>query len=275
MNRIAVQADVLAQLARDLFDAEFERRPIEPLTDSHPDLTLEDAYRIQQLNIERRLSAGEQILGHKIGLTGKPMQEKFGVNEPDYGHLLDSMYHDERKPLDLRELIDPQVEVEPAFVLGKDLAGPGLTIDDVIDATDYIVTCFEVIDSRITNWRIKLPDTVADNGSSSRFTLGSKKTSPEGLALDQLETVLEVDGEVVETGNTGAILGHPANGIAWLGNKVSEFGIVLEAGHVVLPGTCIRSFRIAGHRQACGRIAGLGEVTLNIEGVPSSKNIGN
>jgi 2-keto-4-pentenoate hydratase len=275
VSRVSTRVDVLAQLASDLFDAEFERRSIEPLTDSYPDLTLEDAYRIQQLNIERRTAAGEKIVGHKIGLTGRPMQKKFGVNEPDYGHLLDSMYHDERKPLNLGELIDPQVEVEPAFILGKDLAGPGLTIDDVIDATDYIVTCFEVIDSRITDWRIKLPDTVADNGSSSRFTLGAQKTSPDGLALDDLETILEVDGDIVEAGNTKEILSHPANGIVWLGNKLAEFGIVLEAGHVVLPGTCLRSFRIAGHRQARGRIAALGDVTLNVEGAPYSKNIGN
>ncbi len=275
MNIDAARADDLSRLACDLFDAEFERRSIDPLTDAHPNLTLEDAYKSQQLNIERRIAAGEKILGHKIGLTGKPMQEKFGVNEPDYGHLMANMYHDEQEPLDLGELIDPQVEVEPAFILGKDLAGPGLTLDDVIAATDYVVTCFEVIDSRITDWRIKLPDTVADNGSSSRFALGAHKTSPDALALDNLETVLEVDGTVVESGNTSAILGHPANGIVWLGNKLADFGIVLEAGHVVLPGTCLRSFRIAGHSQTRGRIAGLGDVTLDIEGAPSSKNIGN
>lgn len=275
MNRDSTRADDLAQVARDLFDAEFERRSIEPPTDSFPDLNLDDAYKIQQLNIERRLAAGEKILGHKIGLTGKPMQEKFGVKEPDYGHLLDTMYQDEQTPLNLGVLIDPQVEVEPAFILGKELAGPGLTIDDVIDATDHVVVCFEVIDSRITDWRIKLPDTVADNGSSSRFTLGTMKVSPDGLALDDLDTELEVDGEVVEAGNTRDILGHPANGIVWLGNKLADFGIVLEAGHVVLPGTCLRSFRIAGHRQTRGRIAGLGNVTLDIEGTPYSKNIGN
>ena len=134
MNRNSIPADDLAKLANNLFDAEFERRSIEPLTDSCPDLALEDAYKIQQLNIERRLAGGEKVIGHKIGLTGKPMQEKFGVNEPDYGHLLDSMYQDESDPLDLGQLIDPQVEVEPGFVLGKDLAGPGLTINDVIGA---------------------------------------------------------------------------------------------------------------------------------------------
>lgn len=275
MKQQSARTDYLSGLADKLFEAEYGRRSIEPLSDAYPDLTLDDAYRIQQLNIERRIAGGDRIVGHKIGLTGKPMQVKFGVNEPDYGHLLESMYHDEQEPLDLAELIDPQVEVEPAFILGKDLAGPGLTIDDVMAATDHVVVCFEVIDSRITNWRIKLPDTVADNGSSARFTLGKEKMSLDGLALDNLDTVLEVDGEIVETGNTGAILGHPANGIAWLGNKIAEFGIILEAGHVVLPGTCIRSFRIAGHRQARGRIAGLGEVTLNFTGTPYAGDSGN
>jgi 2-keto-4-pentenoate hydratase len=271
----SARRDYLRVLADALFHAEIERRSIEPLTDVYPDLSLDDAYRIQQLNVERRIATGEKIIGHKIGLTGKPMQEKFGVNEPDYGHLLESMYHDEQKPLDLRELVDPQVEVEPAFILGKELAGPGLTIDDVIAATDHVVVCFEVIDSRITDWRIKLQDTVADNGSSARFTLGTEQVGPGELALEDLDTILEVDGELVESGNTGAILGHPANGIAWLGNKLSEFGIVLEAGHVVLPGTCIRCYRIAGHRQARGRIDGLGDVTLDITGAPYSTNIGN
>ena len=130
MSQETARKDLLAQLAKELFDAELSRKPIEPLTDTYPGLTLEDAYRIQQLNIERKLAAGEKIIGHKIGLTGKPMQVKFDVSEPDYGHLLESMYVDENEPLDLGELVDPQVEVEPAFILGKELVGPGLTIDD-------------------------------------------------------------------------------------------------------------------------------------------------
>lgn len=275
MNRESIVPGNLSELAEKLYVAEIERQPIDPLTDACPELTLDDAYRIQQLNIERRVAAGARIVGHKIGLTGKPMQVKFGVDEPDYGHLLDCMYHDEEAPLDLGQLIDPQMEVEPAFVLGRRLAGPGLTIDDVIAATDHVVVCFEVIDSRIRNWRIKLADTVADNGSSARFTLGQDKIDPEGLALDNLQTELEVDGEIVESGNTRAILGHPANGIAWLGNKIGEFGVALEAGHAVLPGTCIRSFRIAGCHQARGRIAGLGEVILNFEGAPYAGRTGN
>jgi 2-keto-4-pentenoate hydratase len=265
-------ADVIAQCAAQLSHAESRRRPTEPLTRSYPALSVPDAYRIQQANVQRRLELGERIVGHKIGLTAKAMQELFGVNEPDYGHLLDTMMHDAGTPLELAELIDPQIEVEPAFVLGKRLQGPQLGIAEVLAATDYVCVCFEVIDSRIIDWRIRLQDTVADNGSSARVVLGAKRVAPASLALDTLDTELELDGVVVETGNTRAILGHPANGIAWLANHIAEFGVSLEPGHIVLPGTCTRSVRIGGHRRAVGRIAGLGEVTLELAGEPAIPN---
>jgi len=274
VNQDPFVVDPLAGLADLLFEAEQRRVPIAPLTDGHPELSLLDAYRIQQLNVERRVSAGEKILGNKIGLTAKAMQEKFGVSEPDFGHLLDTMFVDEHQPLNLNELIDPQIEVEPAFVLRSRLAGPNVTMADVMAATDHVVVCFEVIDSRIIDWRIKLLDTVADNGSSARVVLGGRKLKPTALKLDDLETVLELDGTVVATGNTSAILGHPANGVAWLVNYVSRFGTAFEPGHVVLPGTCIRSFRIGGHRRISGRIAGLGEVSLVLEGSPTVSNRG-
>ena len=269
MTQGPVATDTITRFAGELYDAELTRRPIEPLTDSCPELSLEDAYRIQQINVERRLSSGEKVAGHKIGCTAKAMQELFGVNEPDYGHIMNTMLHDANTPLDLGEFIDPQIEVEPAFILGQRLMGPDLTIDDVLAATDHISVCFEVIDSRIIDWRIKLQDTVADNGSSSRVVLGSKKSVPDGLALKDLDTILEVDGNVVESGNTSAILGHPANGVVWLANKIAEFGLALEAGDVVLPGTCTRCYRIDGHRQVKGRIEGLGDVSLALEGFPA------
>jgi len=262
----------VAGLADELYRAEVERRPIRPLTERYPGLDLSDAYRIQQFNAERRTQAGQKILGHKIGLTAKAMQEKFGVSEPDYGHLFDHMFLQSGKPFDLGELIDPQIEVEPAFVLGGDLAGPDVTIQDVMNATEYTCVCFEVIDSRIIDWQIQLPDTVADNGSSSRVLLGSERHAPGELELDTLETVLEIDGKVVETGNTSAILGHPARGIAWLANALAPHGIVLRAGHIVLPGTCTRSRKIGGHRVVKGRIDSLGEVSLELKGEPAVAN---
>jgi 2-keto-4-pentenoate hydratase len=268
----ASSADLIAQCAAQLSGAESSRRPTNPLTQSFPALSVPDAYRIQQANVQRRLARGERVVGHKIGLTAKAMQELFGVNEPDYGHLLDTMMHEAGKPLDLSELIDPQIEVEPAFVLGKRLKGPNVQVEDVLAATDHVCVCFEVIDSRITDWRIRLQDTVADNGSSARVVLGAAKVRPGSVELDKLDTELEIDGVVVETGNTGAILGHPARGIAWLANHIAEFGVALERGHIVLPGTCTRSVRIGGHRRVVGRIADLGEVSLELTGAPSVPN---
>ena len=272
MTSEAGAADLIARCAAVLHGAESNRRPVEPLTNRFPELTVPEAYRIQQANVERRLALGEQVVGHKIGLTAKAMQELFGVNEPDYGHLLDTMLHDERVPLDLSALIDPQIEIEPAFVLGSKLQGPNVGVADVLAATEYVCVCFEVIDSRIIDWRVRLQDTVADNGSSARVVLGALKADPNTLELDNLETELELDGVVRETGNTSAILGHPANGVAWLANRISEFGLTLDAGHVVLPGTCTRCVRIGGHARVAGRIEGLGEVTLQLAGAPSVPN---
>ncbi len=262
-------SEKVKSLADALFTAQETRLPIGPLTEKDADLTVQEAYGIQMVNIQRRLAGGGRVVGHKIGLTAKAMQDLFGVNEPDYGHLLENMVHSAKDPLDLSTLIDPQIEVEPAFVLKKDLKGPEVTIEDVLDATDYISVCFEVIDSRIVDWRIKLQDTVADNGSSALIVMGDKKVKPDELALANLETTLTVDGKVVETGNTSAILGHPANGIAWLANKISQFGISLKAGDIVLPGTCTRSFRIAGYGNICGEIDGMGTVSLNLIGKPT------
>lgn len=272
MTSEAGAADLIARCAAVLHGAESNRRPVEPLTNRFPELTVPEAYRIQQANVERRLARGEHVVGHKIGLTARAMQELFGVNEPDYGHLLDTMLHDERVPLDLSALIDPQIEIEPAFVLGSRLQGPNVGIADVLAATEYVCVCFEVIDSRIIDWRVRLQDTVADNGSSARVVLGALKADPNTLELDNLETELELDGVVRETGNTSAILGHPANGVAWLANRISEFGLTLDAGHVVLPGTCTRCVRIGGHARVAGRIEGLGEVTLQLAGAPSVPN---
>jgi 2-keto-4-pentenoate hydratase len=261
--------DIVGRCAADLAAAELQRRPIAPLTESFPALAIADAYGIQLANVARRRQKGERVVGHKVGLTAPAMQKLFGVNEPDYGHLLDTMVHDAAEPLDLAELIDPQIEVEPAFVLGRALTGPGITPEDVLAATEYVTVCFEVIDSRIEEWRIRVQDTVADNGSSARIVLGTDRMKPSQLALDNLETTLDLDGTIVARGNTGAILGHPANSVAWLANTLCGFGISLEAGDVVLPGTCTLSRRIAGHRRAVGHMAGIGSVSLSFVNEPS------
>ncbi|HKP64260.1 MAG TPA: fumarylacetoacetate hydrolase family protein [Polyangiales bacterium] len=252
-----------------LEEAERARYPIAPPRETFPKLSIADAYRVQLANVARRKRGGERVIGHKVGLTAKAMQELFGVDEPDYGHLFDTMLHDAVRPLDLSALIDPQIEVEPAFVLGRKLEGGSLGVDEVLAATDCIMVCFEVIDSRVVDWRIGIQDTVADNGSSARVVLGSQRVKPRELDLANLETVLELDGQVVERGNTGAVLGHPARSVAWLASTLSRFGLALEPGDIVLPGTCTRCRRIAGRHGARGSMHGLGNVSIEFENSPT------
>ncbi len=270
MNHHAIDdTSVVARCAALLEEAERTRRPIAPPRESFPQLSVSQAYRVQLANVERRKRQGERVIGHKVGLTARAMQELFGVDEPDYGHLLDTMLHDAARPLDLSELIDPQIEVEPAFVLRKGLEGDHLSIEDVLAATECIVVCFEVIDSRVADWRIGIQDTVADNGSSARVILGTQRVKPADLDLANLDTLLELDGEIAERGNTHAVLGHPARSVAWLASTVAQFGVALRAGDIVLPGTCTRSRRVAGCRRATGHMHGLGSVSIEIEKLPA------
>lgn len=274
MSTMSLPAESIRQCADELAKAEHARRPIQPPREVFTQLNVTDAYRVQLANIQRRTLNGERVIGHKVGLTARTMQELFGVSEPDYGHLLDTMMHAAGRPLDLSELIDPQIEVEPAFILRTDLEGPGLSIDQVIAAIECVIVCFEVIDSRIVDWRIGIQDTVADNGSSARVVLGSQRVNPRDIDLANLDTVLELDGVAVEHGNTSAILGHPARSVAWLAGTVAHFGMKLKAGDLILPGTCTRSRRIAGHKSVTGRIAGLGDVTVALANAPTVKQAG-
>lgn len=226
--------------------AEAERRPIEPLTGTWPTIDVVDAYEVQLLQMRRRVADGALVRGHKVGLSSKAMQQMMGVDEPDYGHLLDTMFVAEGDPIATAELCAPRVEVEVAFVLGHALRGPGVTVADVLRATDYVLPAIEVIDSRIADWRIALPDTIADNASSARVVVGATATPIAGLDLRTLGAVLRKGGEVVTTGAAGAVLGNPVTAVAWLANTVWRFGVALEAGHLVLPGSCTRAVDVAG-----------------------------
>ncbi|SIS97228.1 2-keto-4-pentenoate hydratase [Alicyclobacillus vulcanalis] len=225
----------LQSLADALWRAEQTRSPIPPLTDEHANLTVEDAYRIQLANVERRVAAGDLVVGHKIGLTSKPMQLQLGVDQPDFGHLFRSMWFDSGASVDF-PLLQPKVEPEIAFILAEDLVGPGVDMHRVFAATRAVVPAIEIIDSRIADWRIRLVDTVADNASAGCFVLGSLPTALSGVDLETVGGVLKVNGEVVQTGAGAAVMGHPAKAVAWLANTLTELGTPLRAGHVVLSG---------------------------------------
>ncbi len=223
-------------LSRALLDAEARRAPLEPLTATNPDLRVEHAYQIQLAGVKTRLAAGRRIVGKKIGLTSKAMQDLLRVGEPDYGHLLDDMLVAEGQPCRRDELLLPKVEGEVAFVMQSRLAGPGVHLADVLRATAGIMPALEIVDSRIRDWKIKLADTVADNASSARFVLGSRMLPAEGFDLRLIGMCLEKNGQVVNSGAGVAVWGHPAAAVAWLANKLAELGSALEPGDIVLSG---------------------------------------
>ena len=224
-----------------LAEAERTRIPIDPLSNRWAAIDVVDAYEIQLANIADRLKAGALVRGHKVGLSSRAMQAMMGVDEPDYGHLLDDMFFFEGDAVPAGRYLYPRVEVEVGFVLGASLSGPACTVADVLAATEFVCPAIEIIDSRIRDWKIRIADTIADNASSAGVVLGGRRTPLAGVDLRTIGAVLRRNGEIVQTGAAGAVLGNPATAVAWLANTVHRFGVCLEAGHVVLPGSCTRA----------------------------------
>jgi 2-oxopent-4-enoate/cis-2-oxohex-4-enoate hydratase len=227
---------LLDALGDELYAALRAATPIEPLTQRHPGLTLEHAYAIQQRLNARRLADGERVVGKKIGVTSKAVMNMLGVHQPDFGLLTDAMLVHPGATLDSRTLIQPKAEGEIAFVLKRDLQGPGVGVADVLAATECVLPCFEIVDSRIRDWKIRIQDTVADNASCGVFVLGSQAVSPLDVDLNTCGMVLEKNGEVVVTGAGAAALGSPLNAVAWLANTLGRLGMGLKAGEVILSG---------------------------------------
>lgn len=223
------------EAAEKLYSALSGSKPIDVLSDTYPELTVEDAYEIQLMNVKRYIDEGEIISGRKIGLTSKPMQELLGINEPDYGHLYESMNKKDGIVF-MKDVIAPKVEGEIAFVLKEDLVGPDVTVEDVVRATDYVMASIEIVDSRIKEWKIKLVDTVADNGSSSCYVLSDKKVKLDNLSLADIELTVYKNGEKVNSGKGEDVLGNPAVSVAWLANKLYNYGVTLKKGEVILSG---------------------------------------
>jgi 2-keto-4-pentenoate hydratase len=227
----------LAAAADALRAAERDRAPIPPLITTYPGIDVADAYRIQLLNVERRTAP---VVGHKVGLSSTAMQQMMGVDEPDYGHLLADMACAEDRPVDAGRYCWPRVEPEVGFVLGDDLP-EDCTEADALAATEAIAPALELIDSRIADWRIALPDTIADNASSAGFVLGAARVDPRSVDLTTIPVRMYRNDEQVGVGTSAAVLGNPLIAVAWLARTVARFGVRLRAGHVVLPGSCTRA----------------------------------
>ena len=260
---MAVDQQVRELIAAQLWKAEKSATAIDRPTDAHPDLDVVDAYEIQLINIRKRLDAGARVAGHKVGLASEAMQKMMGVDEPDYGHLLDEMQYFEETPIDAKKLCFPRVEVEVGFILGEDLPGEGCTNSDVIAAVEWVVPSIELIDSRIKDWKITLCDTIADNASSCGWILGQQRVPISEIDTGDIDAVLHRNGEIVAKGNSSAVLGHPLNAVSWLARKVDSFGVRLRKGDVILPGTATRAIDISSGDHFVAEFTGLGSVTLD------------
>lgn len=212
------------------------REGVQPITELDPDITLDEAYFVQLQTIDRYVQDGKRITGKKIGLTSKAVQQALGVDEPDYGHLLDDMQVENGGIVPFKRVLQPKIEGELAFILKKDLVGPNVTPMDVLHATDAIVPAIEIVDSRIKDWKITLKDTVADNASSGLYVLGGKPKKPSDIDIKMTGMALYKNGKLVNTGVGAATLGDPVKCVAWLANKLANYDISLKAGEVILSG---------------------------------------
>jgi 2-oxopent-4-enoate/cis-2-oxohex-4-enoate hydratase len=224
----------------ELYTALRERRTVAPLSTRSPGLGIEDAYKISLGFLERRQADGEKVVGKKIGVTSKPVQDMLNVHQPDFGFLTDAMeVADGGSVMIANSLIQPRAEAEIAFILGQDLRGPGVTMRDVLEATDYIAPCFEIVDSRIDGWRIKIADTVADNASCGVFVLGTPRARPGNLDLAGLKVTVRKNGEFLSEGVGADVQGSPLASIAWLANTLGAYSVTLCRGDIVLSGSLV------------------------------------
>jgi 2-oxopent-4-enoate/cis-2-oxohex-4-enoate hydratase len=230
----------IAERGAELFAALRSRRAVEPLTARHTGIDVNDAYRISTAFLDARLREGERVVGKKIGVTSKPVQRMLEVYQPDFGYLTDAMIVPAGEPARISELcIQPRAEAEIAFVLRADLQGPGVTTAQALAAIELAMPCFEIVDSRIKDWKIRIEDTVADNASCGLVVLGTQAVDPRSIDLGAVGCIVEKNGELLSTGAGAAALGSPINSIVWLANTLGRYGVPLRAGEIVLSGSLV------------------------------------
>ena len=255
----------ITRAAQLLWEAEKNVKAIGRLTDLYQDMTLGDAYEVQRVTLKKRLDAGQHVAGMKIGLTSAGMQALLGVHEPDFGYLTDAMLIREGQPCQMAGLIAPKVEAELSFCLKKDLAGPGVTIADVYEATVYVVPSLEIVDSRIRDWDVKLFDTIADNGSAAGFVLGSGMRRIEDVDMRLTGMAFEKNGKLMNSGVTAEVFGNPAAAVAWLANTLALHGECLKAGQIIMAGAVTAALPAAAGDCFTASFYGCGSVSIRFE----------
>jgi 2-oxopent-4-enoate/cis-2-oxohex-4-enoate hydratase len=260
---MALDNTLIERLGDELYDALVARSTVANLRDRIDGITIVDAYHIQARMVARRVAAGETIVGKKIGVTSKAIQDAIGVFEPDFGQLTSGMAYEDGATVDLDALIQPKAEAEIAFVLKHDLIGPGVTAADVLKATDHVRACFEIVDSRVTGWDIRIQDTVADNASCGVYVLGSDKVDPRDVDLTLAGLLVEKNGEPVATGVGAAVQGSPLNSVAWLANTLGRLGMPFRAGEVILSGSLSPLVPVADGDTLIAHIGGIGRCSVS------------
>ncbi|WP_375057451.1 2-oxopent-4-enoate hydratase [Zobellella sp. DQSA1] len=253
----------IIQYGDELYRALRQRETLAPLTGRAADISIDDAYHISLHLLDRRLADGERVIGKKIGLTSRAVQTMLKVDQPDFGFLTDAMVYSQGQDVPISEqLIQPRAEGEIAFILKRDLMGPGVTAADVLAATECLLPCFEVVDSRIENWQIKIQDTIADNASCGVFVLGDTAVSPRKLDLASCGMVVEKNGAIISTGAGAAALGSPVNCVAWLANTLGKRGIGLKAGEVILSGALVPLEPVQAGDHMTVSVGGIGSASV-------------
>ena len=260
-----MDSNIIQTLGDSLYQALRSNSVIDPITNQYPDMTIEDAYAVQKRMIDRRVQDGEVIVGKKIGVTSRAVMNMLGVYQPDFGYMMDRMIVNEGESIAMSTLIQPKAEGEIAFLLKKDLMGPGLSNAAILAATECVIPCFEIVDSRIRDWKIKIQDTVADNASCGVFVLGDSAVSPRKVDLSTCGMVLEKNGEIIATGSGAAAMGSPVNAITWLANTLGRLGVPLKAGEVVLSGALAAMFPCAAGDNFRVSIGGIGACSVRFE----------
>ncbi len=263
MIDVTAQEAQLNEVAQRLYAAQVSSRPIPPPTETYPNLGVAQAYSVQRRNLARHLGAGARLRGHKIGLTSAPMQRLLGVNEPDFGYVLDSMVRADGAAVPRSAFCAPRVEPEVAFRLRAPLRGPGVTAAEVMAATDAVAAALEIVDSRVADWRITLADTIADNASSGAVVLGEWVALSEVPPLPDTTAALFLNDKLVEEGRGTAVMGDPAVAVAWLANALADYGTAIEAGQFVMSGSYTTAAFVGTGDRAAATITGLGAVSVS------------
>lgn len=257
--------ELLNKLGDELYQALRSQTTLQPFTERYPEITIEDAYYISLRMVQNRVEKdGEKIVGKKIGVTSKVVQEMLGVHQPDFGFLTNKMEYPNGADIPIAgNLIQPRAEAEIAFRLKKDLNGPGVSEADVLEATDYIMPCFEIVDSRIQNWQIKIQDTVADNASCGVYVMGDAKVDPKDLDLPNLKITVYKNGEFLSEGIGAAVQGNPLTAVAWVANTLGQFGITLNAGDEILSGSLVPLEDVVAGDSMTLELEGVGTASVN------------